>query len=81
MEPFSDDDEDLFTLKTFEMNYSWTWDVANETCAICRSSLMELSPNQTVSYKQNIGLFMSKFLKSRFSISIGCNEFNENWLQ
>jgi len=47
LEPFTDDDEDdLFQLKTFEINYMWTWDVANETCAICRSSLMELSPNQ-----------------------------------
>jgi len=36
-------------MKTFEYNFAWTWDVQNETCAICRSSLMELSPNVSVS--------------------------------
>ena len=55
MEPFSDE-EDIFTLKTFEINYMWAWDVANETCAICRSSLMEVSPNQMVNFEifQNV---------------------------
>ena len=55
LEPFSDE-EDIFTLKTFEISYMWAWDVANETCAICRSSLMEVSPNQMVSFRifQNV---------------------------
>lgn len=44
-----DDEEDIFQMKTFEYNFAWTWDVQNETCAICRSSLMELSPNVSVS--------------------------------
>ena len=51
-----DDEEDIFQMKTFEYNFSWTWDVQNETCAICRSSLMELSPNISVSLILKSGL-------------------------
>ena len=53
-----DAEEDIFQMKTFEYNFSWTWDVQNETCAICRSSLMELSPNVSVSLSGMLKIFI-----------------------
>ena len=53
-----DAEEDIFQMKTFEYNFSWTWDVQNETCAICRSSLMELSPNVSVSLSGMLKIFL-----------------------
>jgi len=42
-EPF-EAEETIFAFKSFEYLFMWEWDVENETCAICRSSLMEVSP-------------------------------------
>ena len=46
-EPF-EPEEAIFALKSFEYLFMWEWDVENETCAICRSSLMEVSPTNPV---------------------------------
>jgi len=42
-EDFSDIEDDFkFGFKDFDLVYYWTWDVANETCAICRNNLMDM---------------------------------------
>lgn len=42
-EDYSDFEDDFqFGFKDFELVYYWTWDVANETCAICRNNLMDM---------------------------------------
>ena len=45
--PF-EEKEAIFEFKNFEFVFMWEWDVQNETCAICRSSLMEVSPTNPV---------------------------------
>lgn len=42
-EPF-ENKENVFGIKSFEYLFMWQWDVENDTCAICRSSIMEASP-------------------------------------
>ena len=46
-DPF-EEKEAIFEFKNFEFVFMWEWDVQNETCAICRSSLMEVSPTNPV---------------------------------
>jgi len=42
-EDYSDFEDDFqFGFKDFDLVYYWTWDVANETCAICRNNLMDM---------------------------------------
>lgn len=60
--PF-DTTEDIFQIKSFECLFMWQWDVENETCAICRSSLMEVSPTNPVCYcfRQKSFLILLRF--------------------
>ena len=61
-------------MKTFEYNFAWTWDVQNETCAICRSSLMELSPNVSVSLLKNVAyiyiIFRTRMVMLLFGVNV-----------